>query len=53
MLKKFTGDTKLSGVNDRPEGWDAIPSYLHRLEKWADENLMSFNKMKYKVLHLG
>ncbi|TRZ26614.1 hypothetical protein HGM15179_000495 [Zosterops borbonicus] len=53
MLKKFTGGIKLSGVDDTLEGQDAILSYLNRLEKWAHENLIRFNKTKCKVLHLG
>ena len=26
---------------------------LHRLKQWVQENLMRFNKSKYKVSHLG
>jgi len=39
-------------VADLPEGPAAIQKDLSRLEKWADRNLMKFDK-KYRVLHLG
>ncbi|KAK4827955.1 LOW QUALITY PROTEIN: hypothetical protein QYF61_022657 [Mycteria americana] len=51
-LSKFSSDTKLGGVADRPEGRAAI-QHVDRLEKWADGNLRKFSKEKCKVLHLA
>ena len=43
----------LNGAADILEGRNAIQRDLYRLERWAQVNLMKFNTVKCKVLHLG
>ncbi|KAK4824386.1 hypothetical protein QYF61_014046 [Mycteria americana] len=45
-LSKFPDDAKLGRVADTPESHAAIQRDLKRLEKWADLNLIQFNKEK-------
>ncbi|KAJ7420753.1 hypothetical protein WISP_46931 [Willisornis vidua] len=52
-LSKFTDGTKLRIAVSKPKGWDDIQRDLDKFEKWTHGNLIKFNKIKYKVLHLG
>lgn len=51
FLKKKTNVTE--GVADSPDGHAAIQGDLERPEKWADGNLLKFNKDKCRVLYQG
>lgn len=48
----FADDTKLERVTDKPEKCTAIQKVLNRLEKWANRNLVKFNKGIYQVVAL-
>ncbi|KAJ7403662.1 rna-directed dna polymerase from mobile element jockey-like [Willisornis vidua] len=52
-LRKFANDTKWCGAVDTLEGKDAVQRELDKLERWANTNIMKFNKVKHKVLHMG
>lgn len=52
-LSRFVGDINLNDVAATSEGWDAKQRDLDKLEKWVPGNLIRFNKIKCKMLHLG
>lgn len=51
-LSKFAGDTRLCGEVNRLEGRDTIQRDFDRLDRWDNANLINFNKVKCKALHL-
>ena len=52
-LRKSVNDTKLHSVVNKHEGLGAIQRDLDRLEKLAQENLITFNKSQCNILHLS
>lgn len=44
---------ELRGVAETSKGYTSLYSDLKRLEKWADRNLINFNKQKCEVLSMG
>ena len=52
-LIKFADDTKLCGIANTLEDRNKLQSDLDRLERWAENNRMKFNRDKCQVLHLG
>ncbi|KAJ7418295.1 hypothetical protein BTVI_29800 [Pitangus sulphuratus] len=52
-LCKFADNMKLSTAIDTTQGQDAIQGKLDKPDRQAHENLMRFNKSKYKMLLLG
>ncbi|KAJ7413747.1 hypothetical protein WISP_88552 [Willisornis vidua] len=57
-FRKFADDTKLGGVPDTLDRYIDVQRVGHILmsrgvEKWADWNLMQFNRGNYEIMHLG
>ncbi|KAJ7424352.1 hypothetical protein BTVI_06833 [Pitangus sulphuratus] len=52
-LFRFADSTKLVQSTCWREGIHAIQRDLDRLQRSAEANLMKFNKVKFKILHLG
>jgi len=48
-LSMIADDSKLSGATDTVEGRDAIQRDMNRLDRWACDNLIKFNKSNCKV----
>lgn len=50
-LSKSADDKNLGGGADTAEGHAAIQRCLYRPHKWANKNLLKFNKGKCQVLN--
>lgn len=51
-LSQLAYDTKMCGSVNKMEGRDVTQNDLDKLENWAHESLMRFDKPKCKVLQL-
>lgn len=52
-FSKVANGTKMSGAVNTEKRRDAIQRDLDWFEKWAHDNLVRFNKVETKMLHLG
>ena len=50
-VKQIADDTKLGGIANTLEDRNKIQNDLDRLQQWAENNRMKFNRDKYKVLN--
>lgn len=49
LLIRFADDTKMAGIANTLEDRNKIQNGLERLEHWAENNRMKFNRDKCKV----
>jgi len=49
-LSKFADDSKLGTLADTLDGCSAIQKDLGGLKKWADKDLMKFNREYHRII---